>query len=318
MKKTLLTIALGLSLAPAAFAQTVLQLGAAQTSAGSLPIVVAQQQGLFEEVGLVIERTDFRGGGPAIQALAGGSIEVCICAGDHALRLEEQGLGGKVIVALGDHHLYALMALSGSDAADLESLKGSKIGVTSAGGLADNTLRWAIKQAGLDPEADFEIIAIGRGGAMRAAVENGAIDAGTFTTPDIQANQALGDVYKIVYDFRSLPYAAQGLVALDSWLTANPDKARAVAGATYKALIMIQEDQSVLESAVKEMFPTFDDALVKQVASDVRADFLSDDGIVDPQAFTNMVETVSIPDSATRAVPYEAVMISDYLPAPVN
>ncbi|NDV88213.1 ABC transporter substrate-binding protein [Aurantimonas aggregata] len=311
---SLSALALGIGLAAPSAAQTVVQLGAAQTSAGSLPVVVAMQQGLFERNGITIERTDFAGGGPAVQALASGSIDVCICAADHAVRLQERGLGGKIIVALGDHHLYAIMAPADSEATDLASLQGLQVGVTSAGGLADNTVRWAINEIDLDPDTDYSIIAIGTGGAMRAAVENRAIAAGTFTTPDIQSNLALGDVYKIVHDFRSIPHAAQGIVVLDSWLEGNEETARQFAASVHEALQMVQADQAVLEEAIAEMFPQFEPALVTQVASDVRDDFLSKDGIVGREAYENMMETVAIADPNVEAVPYEDVVSTEYLP----
>jgi NitT/TauT family transport system substrate-binding protein len=287
----------------------------AETSAGSLPIVVAEQQGLLARQGLTLERSSFAGGGPAVQALAGGSIDVCICAGDHALRLQERGLGGKIFVALGERNLYAVMAPAGSAANDLAGLKGQQVGVTSAGGLADNSLRWAIRQEGLDPDTDFSIIAAGTGGTMRAAVENGAVAAGTFTTPDIQSNQALGNVYKIVYDFRPIPYAAQGLVALDGWLEANPETARKLASAVRQALALIQEKPEVLDAAVKEMFASFDDDMVKRVSADVRTAFLSKDGVVGREAYDNMVATVTPPGAAGSAVPYDQVVTTGFLPA---
>jgi NitT/TauT family transport system substrate-binding protein len=311
---SLLSLCFALALAGPAMADTVVELGAAQTSAGSLPIVVAEQQGLFKKAGITMKRTDFQGGGPAIQALAGGSIEVCICAADHALRLQERGLGGKVIVALGDHNLYALMSPAGSTATDLASLKGQKLGVTSAGGLADNTLRYAIKQAGFNPDTDFQIIQVGTGGAMRAAVENGAVAAGTFTTPDIQSNLALGGKYKVVADFRAMPYAAQDLVALDSWLKANPETAKKIVGATFEALQMIQKDPTVLEQAVKQMFPKFDEALVKQVSNDVRTQFLSKDGVVAKASYDGLVGTLLIADPKMKGVPYEDVVTTEYMP----
>src|ERR1700727_997708 len=73
-------------------AATALRIGSAQVSIASIPVVVAIQQKLFEAEGINAEIIDFDGGGPAVQALAGGGIDICICAGDHALRLASRGL----------------------------------------------------------------------------------------------------------------------------------------------------------------------------------------------------------------------------------
>ena len=91
-------------------AATTLHIGSAQVSIASIPVVVAIQQKLFEAEGISADIVDFDGGGPAVQALAGGGIDLCICAGDHALRLASRGLGGAVLVALLDKHPYSLLA----------------------------------------------------------------------------------------------------------------------------------------------------------------------------------------------------------------
>lgn len=51
------------------------------------PIFLAEQRGWFREAGLTVEVIDFRGGAPAIQALVGGGVQICICAVDHVVRL---------------------------------------------------------------------------------------------------------------------------------------------------------------------------------------------------------------------------------------
>src|SRR6201995_528431 len=110
--------------AHASRAATTLHIGSAQVSIASIPVVVAIEQKLFEAEGINAEIIDFDGGGPAVPALAGGGIDLCICAGDHALRLASRGLGGAVLVALLDKHPYSLLAASNSSATDLASLRG--------------------------------------------------------------------------------------------------------------------------------------------------------------------------------------------------
>src|SRR5882724_6592362 len=105
----------------AAQAATALRIASAQQSIASIPVVVAIQQKLFEAEGIAAEIIDFDGGGPAVQALAGGGVDLCICAGDHALRLASRGLGGAVLVALLDKHPYSLLAPAESPATDLAS-----------------------------------------------------------------------------------------------------------------------------------------------------------------------------------------------------
>ncbi|TCT06127.1 ABC transporter substrate-binding protein [Aquabacter spiritensis] len=303
------------SLTLPAQAQEVVKFGAAQVSAGSLPVIVAEQKGLFAAEGLKYERLDFKGGAPAAQALAAGSLDVCICAADHAIRLEERGLGGKVLVGLADQHSYALIGAAGSKAKSLADLKGQKIGITSAGSLTDTTIRYAIKEAGLDPDKDFEILAVGRAGAQRAALQAGAIAAGMFTTPDIQITMADKGAYKIIEDFRSMAYPAQDLVVTDTWLKANPEKAAKITRAVVKAMKLIQEDKTIIYPAVKEMFPGLkDEALLAQIATDVTNGYLSKDGLMTRASYDTLMKMMMAADPRLKAIPYDDIMVTTYLP----
>jgi NitT/TauT family transport system substrate-binding protein len=315
MKSLALLLAICGSLVSAARAETVLTMGAAALSAGSLPIVVAEQKGLFEAEGIKIKKLDFKGGGPAVQALASGSLDLCICAADHALKLESRGLGGRVLIALADHHSYALMTpSSNSDVTNLLSLKNKKVGITSSGSLTDNTLRYAIKEAGLDPNRDFELIGIGGGGEMRAALQTGTIAAGMFTTPAIEVNLADKGKYKFVEDYRNMPYPAQDLVVTKIWLEKNPAAARAVARAVLKALELIQSDKAVLRAAVVQMFPKFSPQLVDTVTDDVAAGYLSKDGKMTEQSYELLVKVMQIADPTLHKAPYKDVVALQYLP----
>lgn len=294
-------------------AAATLRIGSAQVSIASIPVVVAIQQKLFEAEGINAEIVDFDGGGPAVQALAGGGIDLCICAGDHALRLASRGLGGAVLVALLDKHPYALLAPIGSPATDLASLRGKAIGITSPGSLTDNTLRFVIQKLGLNPDSDYEIIAAGTGASMRAAIERGSVMAGMFTTPDVQAYMATGK-YKFVADFRNLDYMALDLIAVGSWLKANDTTAHAVARAIIKAEKLIQTDPKAVEAAVHERFPTLSQELVVTVAHDAAERSLSRDGRAQQAGFKTALEMLRIADPSVKELSYADVVALRYLP----
>jgi NitT/TauT family transport system substrate-binding protein len=299
--------------ASTARAETSLRIASSQVSIASIPVVVAIQQKLFQAEGITAEIVDFDGGGPAVQALAGGGVDLCICAGDHALRLASRGLGGAVLVALLDKHPYSLLAPISSPATDLKSLRGKPVGITSSGSLTDNTLRFMIRKAGFNPDSDYEIIAAGTGGSMRAALDTGSVTAGMFTTPDVQAYMATGK-YKFVADFRDLDYMALDLVVVGSWLKANDATAHAVARAVVKAEKLIQTDQAVVQAAVHERFPTLSPDLVVAVAKDAAARSLSHDGHAQEAGFKTALEMLRVADPSVKEVTYQDVVALRYLP----
>ena len=107
-------VAFGLALPTQAIAETVLKFGVASVNEGLLPLRVANDQGFLKAEGITAEFLDFRGGGPTVQAFAGGSVDFCICAADHVLRLANRGLDARIIVGLDEHHSYALLAKADS------------------------------------------------------------------------------------------------------------------------------------------------------------------------------------------------------------
>ncbi|MGO6694451.1 ABC transporter substrate-binding protein [Rhizobium johnstonii] len=290
--------------------ETTLKIGAAQVSSGSLPVIVADQEGLFKAEGLAYERFDFKGGGPAVQALASGSIDLCICAAEHAVRLQEKGLGGKVLVSLLDRHSYAMLSKADSPAKSLIDLKGQKIGITSAGSLTDTTMRYAIRKLGLNPDTDFELIAVGRAGAQQAAIQAGVIAAGLFTTPDIQITLGESKDFKIVEDFRNLAYPTNGLIATDAWIEKNPETAAKVVRAIRAALKKIQEDPMVLAGALKEMFPEVkNDEIIQRIIKDVTNGAISKDGVMPPESYAVLGDMLRTVDPNVKITAYNDIVV---------
>jgi NitT/TauT family transport system substrate-binding protein len=299
--------------APTHAAETV-KAASAQNSVGSLPLILAQQRGFFTAEGINFEIVDFNGGGPAVQALAGGSVDVCICASDHAVRLASRGLGGSVLVALTEKHGYALLAKSDAPYKDWASLKGQKIGITSPGSLTDNTVRWAIKNAGMNPDTDIQIISAGLGGPMRAAVDTGALAAGMFTTPDTQALLSLGEKYKPVVDFRNLDYPALDLLVTKPWLNSHDAVAHGLARAVVKAEQLAASDPAVLRATIHTMFPNFSPELVETIAQELPRGSLSKDGRVNPKGFDNMMGMLRLADPSIKPETYQDIVAVQYLP----
>ncbi|MDB5640736.1 MAG: transporter substrate-binding protein [Hyphomicrobiales bacterium] len=297
------------------FAQTTVRLASAQNSLGSLPIILAQREGLFAAENIKIELIDFKGGGPAVQALASGSVEACICAADHAVRLRSRGQGGMVLVALTEFHGYGLVALANSPATDLKSLKGKRVGITSAGSLTDNTLRYYLEEAGMNAERDLEITGVGTGGPMRAAIESGAVAAGMLTTPDVQA--ALGEPgkFKLVQDYRNLQYPALGLLVLEKWTTANQATAKGLARAVVKAEGMVRTNRAAVDGALLDMYPALDPKL-RAVLAEEAPKLLSADGRMAPAGYALMQRMLKVSDPAMVAVPYEQIWAPALLPQP--
>jgi NitT/TauT family transport system substrate-binding protein len=305
---------LHLAIVPTAMAQTTVKLAAAQNSIGSLPIILADREGLFAAEKLKIEIVDFKGGAPAVQALASGSVDACICAADHAVRLQSRGQGGIVLVALTEFHGYGLVALANAPVNGLKDLAGKKVGITSAGSLTDNTLRFYLEQAGMNPDRDLEIVGTGTGGPTRAAIESGAIAAGMLTTPDVQAALA-NPKFKLIQDYRNLQYPALGLLVVQRWVQSHDETARALARAVVRAERLVRSDRPAVEAALAQMYPALDPKL-RAVLADEAPRLLAADGRMAPEGYALMQRMLRSTEPSLPNVAYAKITAVDMLPPP--
>ncbi|NNE82390.1 MAG: ABC transporter substrate-binding protein [Alphaproteobacteria bacterium] len=295
-------------------AQTSIKVGVAQSSIGTLPLLTAEQNGYFADEQIEVETFQFRGGAPAVQALASGSIDICVCAGDHAVRLRSRGLPAKIIAGLTERHGYAMLALGTSEVSGLGDLLGKRLGITSPGSLTDNSARYVLSDLGIDPDRDLTFASIGVGIPMKAALDTGAIDVGLFTTPDVQAVMAGGD-YKIIHDFRTWGYTALDLIARERFLNSNGDHARAFLRAVIRAQDLLHVDAVALENALTEMYPTFDAALIEQLVVDV-PESLARGGEVSQDGYNRMIMVLGAVEPELSEIPYGDVVTRAYLPVP--
>lgn len=271
-------------------------------SDNSLAIHVAIAKGYYKAAGLQPEVVEFKGGGPALQSLLGGSIEFCVCAPEHVVRLRARGVDGVVAYALNDRVPYALFAKPGSDIKTLADLKGKKIGITTAGSLTDNLVRLALKRTGLNGDRDVQIVSIGGATAQKAAIDSGAIAAGAVNGFDALQFDEKG--YTVVYDWRSHEVAALGLLARQSWVDANRETARAVVEATRKATQLLIDNPEERVIALKQLFPNVDDALIRKSAEKLPI-ATNKTGRFSPQVFSAMEDDIIALEPELKRVDYK-------------
>ncbi len=218
---------------------------------GVLPPYLAESLGFFREEGLDVEISDFGGVAKTVQALVGGSVDVCVGGYDQAIQLAIDGRGVAAFVLIGRRPGAALVVSPKASGRirRIEDLKGAVAGVTAPGSTAQWYLYYLMQRHGLAP-ADVSITGIGTMASAVAALDQGSVDAGIVLAypmavlqrrhPDLvvlaDMNTAEGTRAALgVEDFPNLC-----LLAPLSWLDREPKTARKVARATVRTLAWIQ------------------------------------------------------------------------------
>ena len=236
-----------------------------------LPLTIAEQRGYFKDEGLDVEISDFAGGSRALQAVVGGSADVCSGAFEHTISLQNKGQAFRAF-ALQGRAPQIVMAVSTKVFAGYKTpadLKGKKIGVTAPGSSTNMMVNFFLAKHGLKA-SDVSIIGVGAAAGAVAAMRSGQIDAISNLDPVITTLERAGDI-RIISDTRSLkdteaifggPMPAACLYASQAFLDKNPNTAQALANAIVRANKWLQTaGPSEIVKNVPEAFLLGDRAL---------------------------------------------------------
>ena len=167
-----------------------------------LPVFLAQNRNYFADEKLEVEVNSTNGGGPDIRALIAGDVDFSFTTGDNVILAHQEGKKLTMVMS-GLSRLFINWAMhkdvakakgitEATPLADkLKALKGLTIGVTNAGALTAHLANFVVRKAGLNPQTDAQIIAIGSGPTWLAALENRKVDVALTAppTPDTAINR---------------------------------------------------------------------------------------------------------------------------------
>ena len=214
--------------------------------ANGYPLDLGIQKGFFSKRGIEIKKTVLQSGNDIVLALANGNGDVGYLGYVPAMIARTQGIKFQIIAASDvegtseSDNWQNIMVKGSSSIRTPQDLAGKTIAVNALKGVGEVMIKAALKKVGVDPNSP-KLVAIGFG-AMRAALNNGQIDA--FWAPEPFVSQALNiDGARIVMApgpvlGRFWPIGAYG--ALDSWVSKNPQLAKSFREAINESLTYAQ------------------------------------------------------------------------------
>ena len=286
---------------------------------------VADEQGIFQQEGLDVEIVELQSGIDGVSAVVSGSAQYADMGFDDLATLAAEGEESLVMV----HNLvgrvtFALVMnpdVARERGVSRESpieeryaaLKGLRLGVTSPGAATDKYMRYYLRQAGLDPERDAEIIAIGDGASLLAALETGQIDAYQLSppTPYVAAAEGFGTLL-IDGAAGDVPLFADfvytGFAANRQWADQNPEPARAFSRALNAAMERVAADPATAAATIVDRMSTNDVEIIRQTL-DALLPALSTDGCFNAAAVQTTLTTMhEVELTPTAGDPAEGVL----------
>jgi NitT/TauT family transport system substrate-binding protein len=205
-----------------------------------LPTWTADQKGLFKEEGITeVKILSFRGDADVVQALAAGSVDINIASLNGLITTINAGQKFKAVWAGYNMPYFEWYALPKFKS--IAETKGGRYAVTKFGALTDFLTRYALRNAGLDPEKDVKILQLGGSPQSLAAMEAGQIEATILSPPSTQVAAEKGFVKLMSQKEHIAPdWPTHVVYAKEEYVTKYPNTMKAFLRATGKAIEWIQ------------------------------------------------------------------------------
>jgi NitT/TauT family transport system substrate-binding protein len=180
----------------------------------------------------------------AITALATADVDYCQLFGA-VVGGAIAGLPVRIVAGFLDNWPMTLIAQP--ELKSLKELKGKTLGISSFGATPDVGARMMLKQAGVDPEKDIKVLALGSDAARITALKQRVVDVIVISPPaDSQMEKQGYQILARAYELFTFPYL--GLGTHTRKLKERPDEIRKAIKATIRANRFIRDNR---EEAVR-------------------------------------------------------------------
>ena len=154
------------------FAVTTKDISVGHSAHSSLPLTL----GYWKDEGLDVAVTSVEGSAAGMQQLAAGNLQIVSIGPEEIVIGREKGVKIKGYYVQARETIYRIVVAADSPLQKLADLKGKTIGVPA---LASGSVPFAkalVASAGLDPEKDVKILAVGVGAPGRLALQQKTVD----------------------------------------------------------------------------------------------------------------------------------------------
>lgn len=198
----------------------------------AVPMLAAQEKGLWKEAGLEATWHAFRAGGALTQAVAAGSVDMGINAAALMIMAAARGLPVMMVADLKHSQDFSLYVRGDSPIREPRELAGKRFAVTRTGSISHAYGRALVNRLGIADKVKF----IATGGTIEAmaAIKAGIADAVILTPYQMTKLEIEGQVRNILHMDSYFPPQW-----LDTLVFSRKDFARANAEATGKSVAVV-------------------------------------------------------------------------------
>jgi NitT/TauT family transport system substrate-binding protein len=205
-----------------------------------LPNWAAEQKGFFKEEGFTdVKILLFQGDAPTVQALAGGTIDLCVASLTGLVNTITAGQKFKAV--WGGYNMAHFEWYGLPKYKSISETKGGRYGISKYGSMTDFLTRYVLRKAGLDPAKDVTILPLGGAAQFLAALAAGQLDASILSIPNTYTAVEKGYVRLATQrELISPDYPSHIVYTKEEFIARNPNTIKAYLRATGKAIDWIK------------------------------------------------------------------------------
>jgi len=208
-------------------AQTKITIGVAAMSPRTIPLLIAQEQGLFAKQGIDARIVLIKGAPILVASLISGDLEVGYTGGTSVLGAAAQGPYLKILSSISSKLTHTMLANPSLKTA--EQLRGKRFGIQSMGGTTWMHTILGLEHVGLDVKRDhINILMIGDSVLIGQALEAGRVDAAVLD--GVLARRLINKGFSVIVDLTpaNIPMVNQAVVVAPDFVQKRPELAERI------------------------------------------------------------------------------------------
>jgi NitT/TauT family transport system substrate-binding protein len=210
-----------------ASAQTKITIGVAAMSPRTIPLLIAQEQGLFAKQGLDARIVLIKGAPILVASLISGDLEIGYTGGTSVLGAAASGPYLKILSSISSKLTHTMLAHPSLKTA--EQLRGKRFGIQSMGGTTWMHTILGLEHVGLDVKRDnINILMIGDSVLIGQSLEAGRIDAAVLDGG--LARRLISKGFSVIVDLTpaNIPMVNQAVVVTPEFVQKRPELAERI------------------------------------------------------------------------------------------
>ena len=288
----------------------VVNIGISTVGLYELPTEISKRKGFYQEEGLDVRKIVVRS--PLhVPALLAGELDYSTITG-LILGASVQGMPLKSVMGWFDRPLHMLIARA--NIKRLTDLKDKRVAVSGFGSIPHVMLREALAGAGMNPDKDIIVLALGGSGDRLAALAAGIVDATPLDVAYIQRTEKLG-YNNLLYLGDVVNLRLGGFAVSNDKIQRNPEQITRVVRATLKGVRFMKTNKPETMAIMRDYLKISGDYVEKIYLFALKS--LNEDGLVAKNSLDNEIrlarEQLKVKDEVPESKVAEWKFIKDVL-----